>query len=129
MADRPGFNSPSGNIICYLENDLDVYQPVQDLSLTCLVFEATWTLPDDYGDDDPICDLDRTRRIVSPPDGPAIERWTCHGDVFWPIHGAISYGAEWSFLSFDCQMADTGVSCQNGQGHEFSVRRSAQALY
>ncbi len=95
----------------------------------CLVFEASWTPPNDYGDGDPTCDLDRTRIVILPPDGPATERWVCHGDVFWPIHGAIGYGSAWSVLGFDCQMAETGVTCQNARGNGFSVRRAARSLY
>lgn len=129
LADRPGFASPSGNIMCYLEDDPFVSLPLTQRDIVCLIFEANWTLPDYYGDDDLTCDLDRTRTIVLPVDGPARARWTCHGDVFWPFHGAIGYGADWSMVGFACQMAETGVTCQNGRGNGFSVRRAGATLY
>ncbi len=129
LADRPGFASPSGNITCYLQDDWERPLPPQQRPFVCLIFEATWALPNYYGDDDPTCNLDRTRMLILPPNGPSREQWACHSDVFWPIHGAIGYGADWSILSFECQMAETGVTCQNGRGNGFSVRRAARTLY
>ena len=95
----------------------------------CLISEANWSPAINYGDDDPTCDLDSTRIVILPPDGPATERWVCHGDVFYPIHGAVSYGSEWSFIGYTCQIETSGVSCQNGQGNGFSVARAQRSLY
>lgn len=118
-----GFTSPSGNIVCYL----DVYSDVRfaDLPLICLIFDAQWSFPDDYGDSDPTCDLDRTRTLILGRKGRPDERWTCHGDVFWPQPlGTISYGSEWSLLDFTCLMDETGVTCTNGDKTMFVSRRS-----
>jgi len=122
-AQAAGFASPSGNIRCYV----DIYSaaPMDEVGLVCLVFSADWDLPPDYGDDDPTCDLDRTRTILLPRDGVGSARWTCHGDVFWPAPlGAISYGSEWSLFGFECDMATDGVRCTNPQGDGFHVRRA-----
>ncbi|SFI57542.1 DUF6636 domain-containing protein [Jannaschia pohangensis] len=122
-----GFTSPSGNILCYLDVLSDL--PFDEMPLVCLVFEAEWDLPPDYGDDDPTCDFDRTRTILLRPGQPATARWTCHGDVFWPAPlGAISYGSEWSLADYTCAMATDGVRCGNSAGNGFQVRRSSVTL-
>lgn len=125
-AHAQGFSSPSGNIRCYV----DLYETRFDAApMVCLVFDADWDLPPDYGDDDPTCDLDRTRTVILPPDGPASARWTCHGDVFWPAPlGRISYGSEWSLASFICTSDTDGVRCVNGQGNSLWVRRASLVL-
>lgn len=129
LADRPGFASPSNNITCYLDTGYDAGSPLADSPFVCLIFSADWDPAIDYGDDDPTCDLDRTRIVILPPNAPAVERWVCHGDVFYPIHGAISYGSGWSFLDYACDMTTTGVSCENGAGNGFTVRRASRDLY
>lgn len=122
-AQAAGFSSPSGNIRCYV----DVYHsaPLDEAPLVCLIFDADWDLPPDYGDGDPTCDLDRTRTIVLLPQGEAKARWTCHGDVFWPAPlGKISYGSQWDLFDFTCQMATDGVRCRNASGGSFAVNRA-----
>ena len=132
QAQSASFSAPSGNIICYLETldyDTGGTLPPARQPLICLVFQANWTLPDDYGDDDPTCDLDRTRTIIMPPRGPATARWTCHGDVFWPYPTPqIAYGSDWSVPSFGCSMRKDGVRCQNLSGHGIHLRRAQLVL-
>lgn len=122
-AQAAGFSSPSGNIRCYLDIYSDV--PFDEKPLVCLVFNADWDLPPDYGDGDPTCDLDRTRTVILPRTGPATARWTCHGDVFWPAPlGQISYGSQWSLFGFTCDMANTGVTCRNDLGQSVTINRA-----
>lgn len=98
--------------------------------MICLIFEAEWTTPPNYGDGDPTCDLDRTRTVILPQDGPAQVRWTCHGDVFWPAPlGRISYGSQWALMGYTCDMMTSGVRCENPAGNGFLVRRASRALY
>ncbi len=126
-AQAHGFSSPSGNIRCYL----DVYSDVRfdEKPMVCLVFGADWTPPDGFGDEDPTCDLDMTRTVILPRNGPATARWTCHGDVFWPEPlGSISYGSQWSLLGFSCDVKETGVQCRNEQGNSLSVSRARLGL-
>lgn len=126
-AHAAGFASPSGNIRCYV----DIYspQPMDEVPLICLVSNADWDLPPDYGDGDPTCDLDRTRTVILPRSGAPTARWTCHGDVFWPAPlGKISYGSEWSLFGFTCNMASDGVRCVNGAGGSIAVNRARLAL-
>lgn len=126
-AQAAGFSSPSGNIRCYA--DLYNSQPLDEVDLICLIFEADWDLPPDYGDDDPTCDLDRTRSVFLPAQGAPRERWICHGDVFWPAPlGKISYGSNWSLFGFSCDVARNGVTCRNATDHSISVARAARAL-
>ncbi|PTX54339.1 hypothetical protein C8N43_3153 [Litoreibacter ponti] len=122
-----GFESPSGNIVCYLDVFSDT--PYDQKALHCLIFLADWDMPPDYGDNDPTCDLDRTRIVILPPEAPASARWVCHGDVFWPYpQGALSYGSEWSLPTFTCSVAQDGVRCRNEAGQGFHLRRSALVL-
>lgn len=128
LADRPGFASPSRNILCYIDTDYDGGRGIADSDMVCLIASADWSPPVDYGDDDPTCDLDATRILILPPDAPARERWVCHGDIFFPIHGAISYGSTWSFLDYTCDVATSGVRCTNANGNGFSVNRAGRTL-
>ena len=122
-----GFSSPSGNIRCYV--DLYNAQSLDEVPMVCLVFAADWDLPPDYGDDDPTCDLDRTRTVILTHGQSPVARWTCHGDVFWPAPlGKISYGSQWSLFDFTCDMAMTGVRCDDGQGHGFAVNSAGVML-
>ncbi|MFK7939826.1 MAG: DUF6636 domain-containing protein [Roseovarius sp.] len=131
-AHATSFSAPSGNIICYTVNwdyYTDKLVPPDQREMNCLVFEADWTLPPYYGDDNPNCDLDRTRAIILPPNGPAAAQWFCHGDVFWPLpNPKIAYGSDWSVSNFACTMREDGVRCQNASGHGFHVRRSKLTL-
>lgn len=122
-----GFTTPSNNITCYL----DVFSPdrIDEVDVICLIFGASWDLPPDFGDKNPTCDLDQTRTVILPPEGPASARWTCHGDVFWPLPlGALSYGSGWSLMGYSCDVDTDGVRCTNASGNRFHVRRAALAL-
>jgi len=127
-AQASGFSSPSGNIQCFLGGAAGAN--FADRPMVCLIFQADWPVTAGGGDSDPSCDLDSTRTLVLPPDGPAQVSWSCHGDVFWPAPlGEISYGAQWSDSVYTCSMATDGVRCENGQGNGFAVRRAARKLY
>lgn len=118
-----GFTSPSGNIKCYV--DIYARVPFDDVQMICLVSDADWDLPNDYGDGYPTCDLDRTRAIFLPPTGAPYAHWICHGDVFWPVPlGKISYGSEWSLNHYTCSMATDGVRCTNASGNMLDVNRA-----
>lgn len=124
-ASADSFGAPSGNILCYLGGS----DGARTDALTCLIFEASWSLPPYYGDNDPTCNLDRTRTIILPRRGPATARWTCHGDIFWPLPiPKIGYGSDWSVNGFDCTMRKDGVRCRNATNDGFSVRRRALQL-
>ncbi|MEN8840339.1 MAG: hypothetical protein ABF288_04400 [Octadecabacter sp.] len=122
-----GFTSPSDNIKCYV----DVYsaEKMDEIGLVCLISNAEWDLPPYFGDDDPTCDLDRTRAILLPRNGPPSEQWICHGDVFWPAPlGAISYGSQWSLFGFECSMETDGVRCASAAGNSIAVNCARRLL-
>lgn len=122
-----GFSSPSGNITCYL----DVFSPARmdEVPLVCLIFDADWPMPPKGTMSDPTCDLDSTRTITLPRNGPASASWTCHGDIFWPVpQGQLSYGSEWSLMGYSCSVQTDGVRCDNGRGSSLWVRRASIAL-
>jgi len=124
----PGFTSPSGNITCYI----DYYDsaPQSEAGLVCLIFEANWDIAaDGTGNTDPDCALDTTRSVELPRSGAPRAAEVCHGDVFWPLPmGAIGYGSTWSLFSYTCEMATTGVLCQNGSGGFKLNRRAFEAF-
>jgi len=122
-----GFASPSGNIKCYV--DLYGAETVDEAGFVCLISSADWGLPPDFGDDDPICDLDATRALFLPRNGAPYENWICHGDVFWPAPlGAISYGSNWTLFNFDCSMETDGVRCTNQTGNSIALNRTRRIL-
>lgn len=131
-ADGTGFVAPSKNITCYLDRydwDTDKRLPASQSPLLCLVWEAQWSPPLDFGDDDPTCDLDQTRVVILQPSGKAKARWICHGDVFWPLPlPTLGYGSDWSVAGYACSMAKDGVRCSNRSGGRFHIRRSALKL-
>ena len=126
FAERATFSSPSGNITCYLE-DHGVFD-VAERPLVCIVFEADWPVLPHAGSEE--CDLDAMHQIVMYPAGIPEPMIGCHGDVFWPLPEVkIGYGSTWSVTGYTCDMATTGVSCQNTDGHGFKLRRAAVEVY
>ena len=122
-----GFTSPSGNIKCYV--DIYARVPFADAPLICLISEADWDFPEDYGGGYPTCDLDRIRAVILPRAGAATEQWICHGDVFWPAPmGAIGYGSQWSLSHYSCAMERNGVRCMNETGSAIALNRTRRIL-
>jgi len=138
VADSPAFESPSGNITCFLASwhEEGTQPPSEDEQpLVCLIFEAQWNPPLLNGDPasvpgggDPDCPLDSTRLVMLDPSGPAREMWECHGDLFWPISDALAYGSQWSSSTHSCDMKTSGVTCQNSQGNGFFLSRGTRTL-
>lgn len=125
FAERASFSSPSGNITCYLEHEGGA-DPA-DSPLICLVFAADWT-GQPYKSED--CGLDQTRQVQMFQTGKPEVYWGCHGDVFWPLPTpTIGYGSTWSVTGYSCEMAQTGVSCQNTDGNGFKLRRAVVEVY
>ena len=122
-----GFKSPSGNILCYVSEYNASGEPVNitDAPLRCIIVQTNWNPPINP---DPECDLDQTPMLTLPKSGEPVEQMACHGDVFWPLVGAISYAAQWTLLGYDCAMATTGVTCRNDTGNSISLARSTRQL-
>lgn len=128
QASAEPFETPSRNIFCYTDrydwaNNAEL--PVSKRPLICLIFEANWSLPPDYGDGDTSCDLDRTRSLTLEQTGAPVASWVCHGDVFWPAPAPQQpYGSEWREAGYRCAIERTGVTCRNKKvGGSLSVVR------
>lgn len=101
------FTAPSGNIGCIYTpaGGTEVYQtPDGAAELQCDRIEPTYV------------------RVVLPEHDAAHqvetqERGCCSGD-------ALAYGAHWSAGPFQCDMADTGLTCASAEGHGFSLSRA-----
>jgi hypothetical protein len=57
-------------------------------------------------------------------------RWTCHGDTALPPpngHGftTVSYGRDWKWGPFTCQVRMTGVTCRNRSQKGFFLSKQA----
>ncbi|MBK4216506.1 hypothetical protein JJJ17_11265 [Paracoccus caeni] len=122
-AESPSFSTPSGNILCYVPVHLGSFDAEADLF--CHIFSADWTPPSEE-----FCDLDRTATIALGPKGNPSESMFCHGDVFWPVPTpVVSYGSSWSVLGYRCEIAESGVTCVNRDGHGFEIARRGRKLF
>ena len=120
-AERPAFQTPSGNILCYVDNSASV------LDMTCLIRQAQWPMPKLVGDS---CDMDLVRALVVAPDLDPQAIAICHSDVFWPYPApTVSYGTTWQVEGFTCQIEQTGVTCTDSRtGRGYSVARAGYTL-
>lgn len=122
-ADRPSFSTPSGNIICYVQDDPASASAGADLE--CYIFSADWAPQTDE-----VCDLDSTANLTLGAEGLARESIACHGDVFWPIPTPVlSYGSSWAVLDYRCEIAESGVTCTNKSGNGFEIARRGRKTF
>ncbi len=124
-----GFSSPSGNIICWSWPD--------DNNVSCMISEQHWhkdttaNIPSE-----PDCGLDEAYVFSVGPTGTAQGNLECFADVFWDYEATQSilpYGSGYRFNVNDayvvCQSGRTGVTCQNQDGHGFTLRRAKYSIF
>jgi uncharacterized protein DUF6636 len=113
-----GFSTPSRNIMCVLADDDANWHGVR-----CDVRQQTWKLPPKPA----TCPYEYGSGIRLGTDA-AID---CATDsVSSEVHTTLQYGEAATLGDFRCEVADTGVRCDNNStGHGFTASRSAYRLY
>jgi len=116
-----GFQMPSGNVFCMLEES-DGSQPDD---VRCDIMQMTNRRPRPPAD----CELDWGDAFVISAGSPRGERM-CHGDtVRDPSMPVLPYGSVWRGAGITCMSAPVGVTCQNADGHGFSLARAQQRVF
>lgn len=112
------FRSPTGNISCLF----DVGE-VTEVRCDMAQLNRSFTTPPedcdlDWGDSFAVAEGDRRGQLF------------CHGDtVVDPEAEVLDYGSSLSFGGIACLSAKTGITCQNADGHGFSLSRKQQKLF
>lgn len=111
-----GFQSPSGNVHCFIDSDYGAYA-------RCDIMEVdreprqTRRCELDYGHAFGVDDVSR---------GAAL----CVGDtVFDKRNPVLNYGSSISQSGITCASEKDGMSCENEQGHGFTLSRKNQKAY
>ena len=112
------FHTPSDNIHCMLMTG-------EFAGVRCDMLELTQSFPKrpvdcdlDWGDAFEVGPNDRQGHVV------------CHGDtVINPDSMELGYGASAQLGEFRCTSEKTGVTCQNANGHGFSIAKARQKLF
>lgn len=110
--DRGSFTSPSRNITCSMSADFGV---------SCWISEKQWTTTAAPG---PGCeDADFGNAIDVTGAG---VMWPCYTDFAWdPGAPPLMYGEAMQVGDFQCESAETGVTCRNGSSEGFRLARAA----
>lgn len=111
------FRSPSGGIHCMISQyDGERY-------VRCDIMDATASYPRPKD-----CDLDWGHAYGIEETGKGY--MMCAGDTIgWNPVPTIPYGSSISDMGFVCRSERTGMTCENGQGHGFTVSRKKQKLF
>jgi hypothetical protein len=117
--DQAQFRSPTGNIHCFMfAGDGDWW------GARCDILEATRSFAVPPAD----CDLDWGHAFEVPARGAAGP--VCAGDtVADPGAPVLGYGRSVSIGGVICTSEQTGMTCQNRQGHGFSLSRARQRVF
>ena len=111
------FQAPSGNIACAIFLG-------DGAAARCDIRDYTPSFPVQPAD----CDLDWGGAFVVGLTGPG--QVGCVGDtVNDPGAPVLAYGQSLTLGPFTCQSAETGMTCQNGEGHGFTIARAAQRVF
>jgi hypothetical protein len=112
------FHAPSGNIHCAIFTG--------DFSgARCDIFEVTVM---SFPNPPPDCDLDWGHAFEVGPIGSGGP--VCAGDTVADPGGfELGYGKSVSLGAYTCQSETTGMTCTNGQGHGFSIRKAGQKVF
>ncbi len=115
--DFVSFQSPSGNIHCLAMTGTwnGVRCDISDLTMSFPV-APDW------------CEFDWGISFEVETDG--VAQPACVSDtVMNPDAPVLAYGQSVSVGGITCTSAETGMTCQNGQGHGFTIRRAQQQVW
>lgn len=108
------FESPSGNIGCYLDSSYGA---------RCDVRVHTWAQPALAG-----CNLDWGDSLYVGRSGKA--KWTCHGDTTFGGGGVLDYGYQVRAGRYQCTSKTSGMRCVNTRtGHGFLISKSKHVRF
>lgn len=116
LGSASGFQSPSGNIQCYIDADYGPYARCDILQVDTPLRQPAY------------CDLDYGQAfgVDHVSRGAAL----CVGDtVMDPRNPVLNYGSSITHSSITCTSEETGMSCVNERGHGFTLSRKTQRLY
>ena len=116
--DYIAFRSPSGNIACALMSG--AYAGAR-----CDMRDLTHSFPNRPAD----CDLDWGDAFGIDAGGRQ-GQVLCHGDtVIDPNAMTLGYGQTATLGDITCTSDKTGMTCQNAQGHGFTIAKAVQHLF
>jgi hypothetical protein len=112
-AESKNFQSPSGNIACYLDSAI----------VECDISEHTYQPPPRP----PECQGVYGNRVTMTPGKPAA--MTCHGDTT-RVQGepTLNYGQTISVGTFTCASEAAGIKCTDTSGHYFRLSKESVDL-
>jgi hypothetical protein len=112
------FKSPTGNINCLLA--------IGDFAgVRCDMLQLTRSFTRRPAD----CDLEWGDSFAVSP-GDRRGAVACHGDtVIDPGAMVLNYGAAATLGDITCTSEKTGMTCENGRGHGFTISKAKQSLF
>lgn len=116
--DFTSFQSPSGNIGCFISDEVPTYArcDIRDYNPSVMNDQGLCEL--EYGDAYSISGGDRRGEVV------------CHGDTAFDNRAMVlNYGQEISIGDITCWSEKTGMICSNNNGAGFSVSKARQEVF
>jgi hypothetical protein len=115
QAAAEGFQSPSGNIGCQLNDD----------ALRCDIGDRNWAPPPKPAD----CpeQIGYGQGIILHTYGPA--RFVCAGDTAMGFGRLLGYGEYHAGGGMSCNSEQSGMRCSNSDGHGFTLSRQGYTLF
>ena len=112
------FHAPSGNIHCLIATG-------ERAEARCDILQLTSPIPPAPAD----CDLDYGHAFAIGPTDTRGSR-ACVGDTVADPSGlTLAYGDQIELGGLTCRSETTGMTCQNAQGHGFTLAKARQTLF
>ena len=118
FADVWSFNTPSGNIECWVGEDFG------GSDIECTIFQRSAPMPQF-----PACPVNRGISVLMQNRGGV--KVNCIPAGKRPTGGqhVAEYGVEGNFGGFTCFSATSGLQCRNEDGHGFHLSRKNQSVF
>lgn len=116
--DFKSFQSPSGNIGCFIMDDQPTYA-------RCDIRDYTPTVVNDQG----LCELEYGDSYAI-SGGASRGEVVCHGDTAFDSNARVlKYGQEITMGDITCWSEKTGMTCANNNGAGFTVAKARQETF